>query len=58
MSLKIHILYSHLDSFPDNLGDTRDEQGKRLHQYLQRIEKDYKGFWDEGAQRLSLVYNA
>lgn len=48
MSLKIHFLHSHLDFFPDNLGDTSDEQGERLHQDLQRIEKNYKGFWDEG----------
>jgi len=48
MSLKIHFLHSHLDFFPGNLGDTSDEQGERLHQDLQRIEKNYKGYWDEG----------
>ena len=48
MSLTIHFLHSHLDFFPDNLGDTSDEQGKRLHQNFQKIEKNYQGFWDEG----------
>jgi len=48
MSLKIHFLHSHLDFFPENLGDTSDEQGERLHQDLQRIERNYQGFWDEG----------
>ena len=47
MSLKIHFFHSHLDFFPKNLGDTSDEQGQRLHQYLQKIEKNYQGFWDE-----------
>lgn len=48
MSLKIHFLHSHLDFFPENLGDTSDEQGERLHQDLAKIEKRYQGFWDEG----------
>jgi hypothetical protein len=28
MSLKMHFLHSHLDSFPINLGDIGDEHGK------------------------------
>ena len=47
MSLKIYFLHSHLDFFSDNLGDTSDEQGERLHQDLQKIERNYQGFWDE-----------
>ena len=27
MSIKIHFLFSHLEQFPDNLGDYSDEQG-------------------------------
>jgi len=27
MSIKLHFLYSHLDRFPENLGDLSDEQG-------------------------------
>ncbi|CAH1101559.1 unnamed protein product [Psylliodes chrysocephalus] len=48
MSLKIHFLHSYLEFFPENLGDTSDEQGERLHQDLAKIEKRYQGFWDEG----------
>lgn len=48
MSLKMHFLHSHLDFFPENLGDTSDEQGERLHQDLAKIERRYQGFWDEG----------
>lgn len=34
MSIKVHYLHSHLDSFPDNLGDLSEEQGERFHQDL------------------------
>ena len=27
MSIKLHFLFSHLDCFPENLGDVSDEQG-------------------------------
>ncbi|KYQ47485.1 hypothetical protein ALC60_13464 [Trachymyrmex zeteki] len=30
-SLKIDILHSHLDFFPDNLGNFSDEHGERFH---------------------------
>lgn len=48
MSLKIHFLHSHLDFFPENLGDMSDEQGERLHQDMAKIERRYQGFWDDG----------
>ena len=32
MSLKIHLLDSHLDFFPENLGSVSDEHGERFHQ--------------------------
>ena len=32
MSLKIHFLKSHLDFFPENLGEVRDEHGERFRQ--------------------------
>jgi hypothetical protein len=32
MSVKVHHLHSHLDRFPENLGDFNEEQGKRFHQ--------------------------
>ncbi len=31
MSIKGHYFYSHLDRFPENLGDTSEEQGERFH---------------------------
>jgi DNA-binding ferritin-like protein len=32
MSLKVHFLHSHLDFFPENLGEVSDEQGERFQQ--------------------------
>ncbi len=46
MSLKIHMLHSHLDFFPPNLGDLSDEQGERFHQEMLKMEKRYQGRWD------------
>ena len=43
MSLKINFLHSHLDFFPDNLGDVSDEHGERFHQDISVIEKRYQG---------------
>lgn len=37
MSLKIHFLHSHLDFFPENLGDVSDEHGERFHQEIKTI---------------------
>ncbi|GFX74511.1 uncharacterized protein TNCV_3213981 [Trichonephila clavipes] len=31
MSIKIHFLHSHLDRFPQHLGDFREVQGERFH---------------------------
>ena len=41
-SLKIQFLHSHLDFFPDNLGDVSDEHGERFHQDISVIEKRYQ----------------
>ena len=46
MSIKVHFLFSHLEQFPDNLGDYSDEQGERFHQDLKVMEERYKGNWD------------
>jgi hypothetical protein len=45
MSLKIHFLHSHLDFFPENLGDVSDEHGERFHQDIAAMEKRYQGKW-------------
>ncbi|XP_022900735.2 uncharacterized protein [Onthophagus taurus] len=47
MSLKIHFLHSHLNFFPENLGDVSDEHGERFHQQMKNIERRYQGNWDE-----------
>ncbi|UYV73140.1 hypothetical protein LAZ67_10001940 [Cordylochernes scorpioides] len=43
MSLKIHLLHSHLDFFPDNLGAVSDEHVERFHQDISSMEKRYQG---------------
>ena len=46
MSIKLHYINSHLDQFPENLGDVSEEQGERFHQDLKTIEGRYQGRWD------------
>ncbi|GFV38088.1 uncharacterized protein TNCV_4203981 [Trichonephila clavipes] len=46
MSIKIHFLHSHLDLFPQNLGDFSEGQGERFHQDLRTMEERYQGRWD------------
>ena len=43
MSLKIHFLHSHLEIFPDNLGDVKDEHCERSHHDISDIEIRCKG---------------
>jgi len=45
MSLKIHFLESHLDFFPENLGEVSYEQGKRFQQDIMGKEKRCQGKW-------------
>jgi hypothetical protein len=42
MSLKMHILFSHIDFFPLNC-EVSDERGKRFHQDVSVMEHRYKG---------------
>ena len=46
ISIKLHYLLSHLDKFPDNLGDVSEEQGDRFHQDIKVMEDRYQGRWD------------
>jgi len=39
MTLKIHFLASHLEFFPENLGEVSDEHGERFHQDILAIGK-------------------
>lgn len=48
MSLKVHVLHSHLDFFAENLGDVSDEHGERFHQDISVMEKHFKGKWNPG----------
>ena len=43
MSIKFHYLFSHLDHFPENLGNVNEEQGERLHQDIRTMEERYQG---------------
>jgi len=42
-SIKLHYLYSHINFFPENLGDVSEEQRKRFHQDIQEMERRYQG---------------
>ena len=46
MNIKLHYINSHLDMFPENLGDVSDEQGERFHQDIKVMEERYQGRWD------------
>ena len=52
MLLKIHLLDSHLDFFPDNLGAVSDEHGERFHQDISALEKRSR---DRGVQEYFLA---
>ena len=41
MSLKVHFphSHSHLDRFPENLGDVSDEQGEKFHSDIKVMEE-------------------
>ena len=43
MSIILHFLYSHLEHFPENLGDYSEEQGERFHQDIKEMEQHYQG---------------
>jgi len=45
MSLKIHMLHSHLDFFPDNCGMVSDEHGKLFMTKNATMEKRYQEKW-------------
>ena len=36
---------SHLEFFPENLGEVSDEHGERFHQDISMMERRYKGNW-------------
>ena len=48
ISLKVHVLHSHLDFFAENLGDVSDEHDERFHQDISVMERRFKGKWNPG----------
>lgn len=44
MSIKVDFLRSHLDRFPENLGDLSEGRGER--QAIQTMEERYQGHWN------------
>ena len=48
MSLKIHVLHSHPNFSPPNLGAVSDEHGERFHEYITKMESNYQGKWNPG----------
>ena len=47
MSLKLHVLHSHIDEFKDNMGDYSEKQGESFHQDVKLFEERYKGKYNE-----------
>ena len=47
MSLKLHVLHSHIDEFKENMGNYSEEQGERFHQDINSFEERYKGQYNE-----------
>ena len=45
MLLKLHVLHSHLEFFPEKMGAISDEHGERFLQDISYIEKRYSGKW-------------
>ena len=46
MSIMVHYLHSHLECFPEYLGDFSEEQGERFHQDIKTLENRYQGRCD------------
>jgi hypothetical protein len=45
VSLKLHVLDSCLDFFPQNLGEVSNEHSERFHQDMSTVEKWGVGSW-------------
>ncbi|GBM76369.1 hypothetical protein AVEN_165973-1 [Araneus ventricosus] len=46
MSLKVHFLDSHLDYFPENLGEVSEGQVARFRQDIKEMKRRYQGKWN------------
>lgn len=47
MSLKLHMLHSHLNVFKENMGAYSEEHGERFHQDIMDFERRYQGQYNE-----------
>jgi len=47
ISIKVHFLFSHIENFPENLGDVIDEQSERFHQDIKIVEERYQVRWSK-----------
>ena len=47
MTIKVHYLHSHLEYFPENLGDFSEEQEERFHWDIKTLESRYQGICDK-----------
>lgn len=47
MSLKLHMLDAHLETFEDNIGAYSEEQGEWFHQDVKEIERKYQGSYNK-----------
>ena len=48
MSLKVHVLHTHLDYFWEIVVDVSDKHGERFHQDFLVMEQRFKGKWNLG----------
>jgi hypothetical protein len=46
MSLKVHVLNSHLDFLPENLCAAGEKQGECFHRDIKEMERRYQGQWN------------
>ncbi|GBM11241.1 hypothetical protein AVEN_267813-1 [Araneus ventricosus] len=46
ISLKVHFLDSHLDYFPENLGQVSEQQGERFNQDMKQMKRRYQEKWN------------
>ena len=49
MTLEIHMMHSHLDFFPENMGAVSEEHGEKFYQDNVTIEKRFDVKWIENA---------
>ena len=54
MSIKVHFLFSQLDTFPANLRGVSHEQGERFHQDMRYMEETVSGLLENTSGTCSI----